>query len=72
MLSIVDIVLNHTANNSEWIVEHPEAAYNTDDCPHLWSAWELDNAIMDFSLKYSRREIPECPAAPFISNNSDL
>jgi glycogen debranching enzyme len=42
---MVDIVLNHTANDSKWILDHPEATYNTDDCPHLWAAWELDNAL---------------------------
>jgi glycogen debranching enzyme len=45
LLSMVDIVLNHTANDSKWIVDHPEATYNTDDCPHLWAAWELDSAL---------------------------
>jgi glycosidase len=72
MLSIVDIVLNHTANDSKWIVEHPEATYNTDDCPHLWSAWVFDKALQDFSLQYAAKEIPECPAAPFIRNEAEL
>jgi glycogen debranching enzyme len=45
MLSIVDIVLNHTANDSKWIVDHPEATYNTDDCPHLYCAWLFDKMI---------------------------
>jgi glycogen debranching enzyme len=45
LLSFVDIVLNHTANDSKWIVDHPEATYNTDDCPHLHSAWLFDKAI---------------------------
>lgn len=45
IVSLVDIVLNHTANNSSWIVDHPDATYNTDDCPHLWSAWVLDKAM---------------------------
>jgi glycogen debranching enzyme len=55
MLSIVDIVLNHTANNSEWIREHPDACYSTDACPHLWSAWLLDKGLRDFSNAYARK-----------------
>ena len=72
LLSIVDIVLNHTANDSKWIVDHPEATYNTDDCPHLWSAWVFDQAIQDFSLKYAEKKIQECPAAPYIRNAAEL
>lgn len=72
LLSIVDIVLNHTANNSKWIRDHPSATYNTDDCPHLWSAWLLDDAIMKFSLAYSKKQVPECPSAPYIGNEGDL
>lgn len=53
LLSIVDIVLNHTATDSKWIVDHPEATYNTDDCPHLWSAYLLDKAIHDFSDRFA-------------------
>jgi glycogen debranching enzyme len=45
----MDIVLNHTAQNSEWILEHPSATYNTNTCPHLYSAWLLDEAISKFS-----------------------
>jgi glycogen debranching enzyme len=72
MLSVVDIVLNHTAFNSEWICKHPDACYNTDDCPHLWSAWLLDKGIRDFSNAYAHKKVPELPSAPFISNESDL
>ena len=72
MLSVVDIVLNHTAHNSKWIVEHPESCYNTDDCPHLWSAWLLDKAIQDFSNNFAQRKVPELSCAPYISNESDL
>lgn len=68
----MDIVLNHTANNSKWIQDHPSATYNTDDCPHLWSAWLLDKGIQDFSARYAKGQVPECKSAPYISNEADL
>jgi len=71
-LSIVDIVLNHTAIDSKWVLEHPEATYNTDNCPHLWSAWVLDKALMDFSRDFSESKIPECPSAPYIRNDFEV
>lgn len=42
LLGIVDIVLNHTANNSAWIQSHPESCYSTDEFPRLWPAWLVD------------------------------
>ena len=61
-------MLNHTANNSTWIVDHPDATYNTDDCPHLWSAWVLDKAMQDFSHDFANKKITECPSAPYVSS----
>lgn len=40
--SICDVVLNHTGNESEWIVEHPEATYSCHTCPHLRPSFMLD------------------------------
>ncbi|KAJ3353015.1 hypothetical protein HDU83_007389 [Entophlyctis luteolus] len=47
ILSITDVVWNHTAHNSAWLQEHPEAGYNLETAPHLRPAFELDEAIME-------------------------
>lgn len=49
ILSMTDVVLNHTANNSLWIRDHPEVGYNEETAPHLTSAIELDGALLEFS-----------------------
>jgi glycogen debranching enzyme len=73
LLGIIDIVLNHTAGNSDWLLDHPEAAYNTDDCPHLTAAYVLDRAVNDFSCDFAnRRNVDDCPSAPYINNEGDL
>ena len=71
-MSIIDIVLNHTAGNSPWLLEHPEAGYNTDNCPHLYSAWLLDKELSDFSDAFAERKIQECQSAPYIKTEQDL
>ncbi|KAI9204547.1 glucanotransferase domain of glycogen debranching enzyme-domain-containing protein [Polychytrium aggregatum] len=49
ILSVTDVVWNHTACNSPWLEEHPEAGYNLKTAPHLRPAYELDEALMKFS-----------------------
>ncbi|KAI9459032.1 glycoside hydrolase family 13 protein [Russula earlei] len=49
LLHLTDVVLNHTANNSPWLEEHPEAGYSPLNFPHLIPAFELDDAIIEFS-----------------------
>jgi glycogen debranching enzyme len=35
LLSLTDVVLNHTANNSPWLVEHPEAGRSCLHCTQI-------------------------------------
>lgn len=49
LLSLTDVVWNHTAENSDWLQDHPEAGYNLFNSPHLIAAYQLDTAMLDFS-----------------------
>ncbi|KAA8897200.1 glucanotransferase domain of glycogen debranching enzyme-domain-containing protein [Sphaerosporella brunnea] len=51
ILSLTDVVWNHTAHNSEWLQHHPEAGYNRLTAPWLESAYQFDEALLDFSRK---------------------
>lgn len=48
LLTLTDVVWNHTAHNSEWLEEHPEAGYSVQTAPWLESALELDTALLKF------------------------
>lgn len=55
LLALTDVVWNHTANNSKWLEEHPEAGYNIKTAPWLRSAYELDSALLRFSSELKSR-----------------
>ncbi|POR38098.1 Glycogen debranching enzyme [Tolypocladium paradoxum] len=61
LLSLTDIVLNHTANNSKWLEEHPEAGYNLSTAPWLESAYELDTKLLELSTKLESLGLPVDP-----------
>lgn len=55
---IVDVVLNHTSYDSEWILQSPEAGYSVENSPHLMSAYELDKLITRFSQTIEQKHLP--------------
>ena len=58
LLGLTDVVWNHTANNSKWLEEHPEAGYNVDTAPWLESAYELDSHILRFGKDLKNLGLP--------------
>ncbi|OAA61771.1 glycogen debranching enzyme [Niveomyces insectorum RCEF 264] len=58
LLSLTDIVLNHTANNSAWLLDHPEAGYNLKTAPHLESAYLLDSKLLDLGNRLADLGLP--------------
>lgn len=58
LLSMTDVVWNHTANNSKWLESHPEAGYNVDTAPWLRPALALDTALLNFGKDLKSHGLP--------------
>lgn len=68
--SICDIVLNHTANESPWIQEHPEATYSCLTMPHLRPAFLLDAVLGKVTTDTATGSL-ESVGVPRIVENDD-
>ena len=63
VLSLTDLVFNHTANESPWLQDHPECSYNMINSPHLKPAYLVDRILWHFSMdvaadKYADQGVP--------------
>ena len=58
LLSMTDIVLNHTANNSIWLEEHPDSGYNLTTAPWLEAPYQLDTKLLEYSEKLQSLGLP--------------
>ncbi|XP_030750314.1 glycogen debranching enzyme isoform X2 [Sitophilus oryzae] len=72
VLSICDIVLNHTANESKWLKDHPESTYNCLHCPYLRPAYILDAAFHVFSLDVKKGNYENCGIPTVVDNEDHL
>lgn len=59
ILSMSDVVWNHTSHNSEWLNDHPDAAYNPANSPHLLPADELEKALFELNSSLPDHGIPD-------------
>ncbi|SPO47047.1 probable 4-alpha-glucanotransferase / amylo-1,6-glucosidase (glycogen-debranching enzyme) [Moesziomyces antarcticus] len=58
ILSMSDVVWNHTAHNSEWLNQHPDAAYSPANSPHLQPADELEKALFELNRRLQDYDVP--------------
>ncbi|XP_028967982.1 glycogen debranching enzyme [Galendromus occidentalis] len=72
LLSLTDIVLNHTANETPWLREHPECSFNALNSPHLRTAMLLDQEIYLLSMRAMRGETLSIGLPPQITDEAHV
>lgn len=70
--SICDIVLNHTANESEWLKSHPESTYSCFTCPHLRPAFLLDALLAQVGMDVKEGKLEQHGVPPIIETEDHL
>lgn len=58
LLSLTDVVWNHTSYDSKWLEVHPEAGYSVETAPWLESALELDDALLAYGCNLAKLGLP--------------
>ena len=69
--SIINIILNQTSIESNWIYDNPECGYTLDNCPWLNVSYELDKLLVNYSNLFFEGKV-SCENAPYINNENDL
>lgn len=72
MLSLVDVVWNHTAFDTPWLTQHPEVGYNMVNSPHLRPAYALDLTLYKFSCSIADGEWEYRGIRPQIEHEGDV
>ncbi|XP_059049795.1 glycogen debranching enzyme [Achroia grisella] len=72
MASISDVVLNHTANETPWLTEHPEATYNCGTCPHLRPAALLDALLARLTAAVGRGDLRARGLPPAVTTHQHV
>lgn len=72
MLSVTDVVWNHTAKNSEWLKKHPDSAFNLKNCPYLLPAYIVDRALYYFTIDVGSGALTGDGIPSIISSEEDL
>ena len=72
VLSIVDVVWNHTSFDTPWLIQHPEAGYNLVNSPHLRPAYALDLILANFSREIAEGNWEQIGIKPEIRSESDI
>ena len=72
MLSLTDLVYNHTANESPWIKTHPECVFNLVNSPHLKPAFLLDRILWHLTIDVGEGRLEDKGLPPQIKTEDHL
>ena len=72
VLTIVDMVWNHTSFDTPWLMKHPEAGYNLLNSPHLRPAYALDVMLAQFSQEIVDGKWMAMGISPEITHEGDI
>lgn len=72
MLSVVDMVWNHTSFDTPWLLQHPDAGYNLVNSPHLRPAYVLDVALAQFSREVAEGRWAQQGLQPEVRSEADI